>query len=122
MLGGAAGAGIAVDAGLNSYVVGSAVNTFAMTANAAQRTFGGGMTDGFVTKLNAAGKGLLFSTFLGGSGEDIAKDVALNNSGMLFITGRTSSRDFPLGPRCVSHHRSFHAYWLRQRAERQRWP
>ena len=122
LLGGAAGAAIAVDAALNAYVVGTAVNTFATTANVAQRTFGGGITDGFVTKLNASGNGLLFSTFLGGSGEDLATDVALNNSGMPFITGPTRSKNFPLGPRRVSHHRSFLSNWLRQCAERQWWP
>jgi uncharacterized protein DUF11/beta-propeller repeat-containing protein len=97
LLGGAAGAGIAVDAALNSYIVGTAVNSFVTTANAAQRTFAGGITDGFATKLNASGTRLLFSTFLGGSGEELATDVALNNSGMSFITGPTRSKDFPLG-------------------------
>ncbi|HLJ51095.1 MAG TPA: SBBP repeat-containing protein [Bryobacteraceae bacterium] len=52
-------------------------------------------THGFVTKFNAAGNGLVFSTYLGGSGRDWPMGIAVNSSGV-FVGGYTSSTDFPL--------------------------
>lgn len=52
------------------------------------------MTDGIVTKLNAAGNALLFSTFFGGSGSDQAKGIAVNSNGEVFVTGQTNSTNF----------------------------
>src|SRR5207244_3228057 len=61
----ARGFGIAVDATGNAYVTGSGQNGFAVTSGAFDTTFNGGLIDAFVTKLNAGGSALVYSTFLG---------------------------------------------------------
>jgi hypothetical protein len=65
-----------------------------------QNTFGGGEVhfpvDGFVLKLNSAGSALIFSTYLGGSGGDVAKAIAVDTSGNVYVTGRADSPNFPL--------------------------
>jgi hypothetical protein len=59
---------IAVDAGGNAFVVGSTSSSnFPVTSNAFQSQYNGGPLDAFVTKLNAAGNGLDYSTYLGGT-------------------------------------------------------
>ena len=55
-----------------------------------------GTQDAFVTKLNAAGNALLYSTYLGGSGVDAGNGIAINGGGEVFITGSTVSSNFPL--------------------------
>ncbi|HYW41636.1 MAG TPA: SBBP repeat-containing protein [Bryobacteraceae bacterium] len=50
----------------------------------------------FVTKLNPAGSSLLFSTFFGGSGFDYVHGMATDSTGDVYITGGTTSTDFPL--------------------------
>src|SRR5581483_8472258 len=52
--------------------------------------------DAFVTKLNATGTALIYSTFVGGGANDEAHDVALDASGAAYVTGRTTSEDFPV--------------------------
>ena len=49
--------------------------------NAFQPTYGGSSRDGFVTKLNAAGTGVLYSTYLGGSSDDTAKESSTKHGG-----------------------------------------
>lgn len=51
--------------------------------------------DSFISKLNAAGSGLIYSTYLGGDGDDIAYAITLNSTGNAYITGMTTSSDFP---------------------------
>jgi hypothetical protein len=90
--------GIAVDAGGNAYVTGSAQSTnFPTTAGAYQTTKPSPAYQDtvFVTKLNAAGTGLVYSTFLGGSGSETGYSIALDPGGNAFVTGNTSSTDFP---------------------------
>ena len=58
-----------------------------------QATNGGGL-DAFVTKINAAGSALVYSTYLGGSGSDGALGIAVDGSGA-YVTGFTSSTNFP---------------------------
>jgi uncharacterized repeat protein (TIGR01451 family) len=98
LLRGASGTAIGVDAANQAFVAGSARKGFATTTGAAQVSFGGGGSDAFVTKLNPAGNALQYSTFLGGSGSDVARDLVLNNLGIAFLTGSTSSPNFPLRP------------------------
>jgi hypothetical protein len=95
LLKGTSGSAIAVDDSLAIYVGGAATYGLLATPGAAQADFGGGTTDGFVAKLSSSGDALLFSTFLGGNGDDFVTDLALNANNMPFVTGWTSSIDFP---------------------------
>ncbi|MEM7392628.1 MAG: hypothetical protein AAF492_09785, partial [Verrucomicrobiota bacterium] len=89
------GWGIEVDDALDVYVGGFTTSgNFPTTA--LQTTFGGGGTDGFVSKLNSAGTALLYSTFLGGSGDDRVRAIDINPQNEAFVTGYTSSTNFPL--------------------------
>jgi len=63
--------------------------------NPIQDTFGGSLYDAFLVKLNPAGSAIIFSTYLGGSGIDSGDGLALDNSGAAYVTGSTSSPDFP---------------------------
>ena len=64
------------------------------TQNAFQPS-NGGATDAFLTKLNAIGSGLVYSTYLGGNGDDEAQGLALGSTGTASLTGFTSSTNFP---------------------------
>src|SRR5205807_1932101 len=89
------GTGIAVDSAGAAYVTGEAGSQNFPRANAFQNTFGGGANDGFVSKLNAAGSALVYSTYLGGSSNDTARSVAVDSSGSAYVTGSTQSSNFP---------------------------
>lgn len=65
------------------------------TTNKAAPTNGG---NGFVTKLNATGTALVYSTYLGGSGGDGANGIAVDSFGNAYVTGGASSTDFPTTP------------------------
>jgi beta-propeller repeat-containing protein len=94
-LGGEAGVAIAVDGDGNAYVTGYAGSTdFPTTSGAFQGTSSGAF-DAFVAKLNAAGSALVYSTYLGGSGDDGGGSIAVDASGNAYVTGGTSSTDFP---------------------------
>ena len=89
--------GIALDPAGNAYVVGWTVSPDFPVRNAFQSSLRG--LDPFVTKLNATGSDLLYSTFLGGSGNfDFGTDIAVDASGNAYITGDTASPDFPVTP------------------------
>ncbi|MDR3661240.1 MAG: SBBP repeat-containing protein, partial [Mycobacterium sp.] len=99
---GAIGESVAVGAGDNAYVTGVTSSTdFPLTPNAAQPTYGGGDSDGFVTELNAAGTGLIYSTYLGGSADTVGWSIAVNSSGHAAVTGSTTSTDFPTSSNAV---------------------
>ncbi|HWI06727.1 MAG TPA: SBBP repeat-containing protein, partial [Solirubrobacteraceae bacterium] len=88
-----AGRGIAVDSTGNAYVTGSTAGVGATafpTSGPFQSTSGGGV-DAFVTKLNPSGSGLVYSTYLGGGGNDRAYDIAVNSEGEAYVTGETAS-------------------------------
>ncbi len=87
------GEGIAVDSSGNAYITGRTRSSFP-TVNAIQDTLRGEM-DGFVAKLNAAGNSLIYSTYLGGSGGDEPRSIAADSAGNAYVTGFTSSTDFP---------------------------
>ncbi len=53
-------------------------------------------SDCFVTKLNASGSGILFSTLLGGSNEENGNGIAVDGSGNIYVAGLTTSTNFPL--------------------------
>ena len=87
--------GIAIDTAGNAYVVGSTSSSnYPTTPGAYDRTFNGG-SDAIVTKLNVGGSALVYSTFMGGSGSDVAKAVALDSAGNAHVSGGTYSADFP---------------------------
>jgi hypothetical protein len=65
---------------------------------ALQPNFGGGALDAFVTKLNATGSGLVYSTYLGGSGNDQGSGIGLCGDNWVHITGLTDSPNFPTTP------------------------
>ena len=48
-----------------------------------------------MTKLNAAGSALVYSTYLGGSGDDAGNGIAVDAAGNAYVTGRTASTNFP---------------------------
>jgi hypothetical protein len=88
------GLGIAVDSSGNVYLTGSTLSTNFQTANPFQLVSGGG-TDAFVVKLNAAGSALVYSSYLGGGGEDIGRSIAVNSLGSAYLSGSTFSTNFP---------------------------
>jgi hypothetical protein len=69
---------------------------FPPTAGAYQTAYGGGEFDVFIAKLNAAGDGLIYCTYLGGEAEDRAYGLAVDRDGNAYVTGFTYSTDFPL--------------------------
>ncbi len=96
--GGDQGVSVAVDGAGNATVVGSTLSpNFPVTTGAFQTLwkFGVEVGDGFCAKLNAAGSGLVYSTLLGGTGEDIALRVAVDGAGAAHVAGWTRSFDFP---------------------------
>jgi Calx-beta domain/Beta-propeller repeat len=88
------GEGIAVDSAGNAYLTGVTDSTNFPTANPIQSTEAGG-GDVFITKLNAAGSALVYSTYLGGSDFELAEGIALDSSGNAVITGDTRSTNYP---------------------------
>lgn len=86
--------GLAVDSAGNAYITGETASLNFPTASALQPTKAGGI-DAFITKLNASGSALTYSTYLGGSATDRAYGIAVDSAGSTYITGSTSSTDFP---------------------------
>ncbi len=118
------GLGIAVDGAGAVYVTGTTLSTnFPVTANAYQKElageggqenfplFGNGLPaieggDVFVTKLNPAnppGSALVYSTLIGGSGDDVASSIFVDNSGNAYVGGYTLSADYPTTPGAFQH-------------------
>jgi hypothetical protein len=89
---------LAVDNTGKAYVTGYTYSAdFPTTVGAYDRTANGYM-DSFVVKLNASGSALEYSTYLGGSVEDLAKSITVDSSGAAYVTGYTNSADFPTTP------------------------
>ena len=92
---------IAVDGNGQAYVSGFETRFAGETSpnlkivNGFQPTFGGGLIDGFLVKLNTAGTALLYSTYLGGTNIDLADSVAVDSTGHAYLVGETASTDFP---------------------------
>ena len=91
---GAMGVGIAIDSGGLAYVTGFAFSGFPTTSGAFQTSSASGQ-HAFVSKLNATGSSLLYSTYLGGSQNEGAYGIAVNSGGSALVTGYTYSTDFP---------------------------
>jgi len=88
---------IAVDAVGNAYVTGDTLSGDFPTMNPLQPTKSGAAFshDAFVSKINAAGSGFDYSTYLGGSEDDFGLGVAVDSGGNAYVTGRTRSTSFP---------------------------
>lgn len=89
--------GISLDSSGNTYIVGSTTSANFPTLNPIQTT-PEGVQAAFVSKLNASGSGLIFSTYLGGSENDFASAVALDSSNNVYVTGATQNPNFPVTP------------------------
>lgn len=87
--------GVAVDAAGNAYVAGHTLSTNFPTTAGAFQTRPAGDYDVFVAKLNAAGSGLVYSTYVGGSRNDVGNGIAVDGTGNAYVTGWTVSTDFP---------------------------
>ena len=86
--------GVAVDASANVYVAGETSSANFPTVAAFQPTLAG-LRNGFVSKFDETGSNLVYSTYLGGTGADLAVGIAVDDCGNAYITGNTSSSDFP---------------------------
>jgi Bacterial Ig-like domain (group 3)/Beta-propeller repeat len=89
------GSGIAVDSAGNAYVTGYTSSFNFPTMNPLQQAYGGGNADAFVTKINAAGSALVYSTHLGGNGSDAGNGIAVDSAGNAYVIGVTTSTNFP---------------------------
>ncbi|MBN1419595.1 MAG: SBBP repeat-containing protein [Planctomycetes bacterium] len=93
------GRGIAVDASGKAYVTGSTADdtTDFPTTNGVYDTTHNGANDVFVAKLSSDGSGLDYSTFLGGSGNDLGRGIRIDSGGRAYVTGYTAdaATDFP---------------------------
>lgn len=97
--------GIAVDSSGNTYITGYTSSVDFPIAGGVQGVFGGGSCDtevntspcfdAFVSKLNPQGTGLVYSTYLGGTGDDEGARIAVDASGQAYVAGFTDSIDFP---------------------------
>src|SRR5579859_4895019 len=98
--------GLAVDSAGNAYVTGLTKSTnFPVTPGAFQPVFGGAPVcdeyvcgDTFVTKLNPTGSALVYSSYLGGSGNEHAEAIAVDAGGNAYVAGDTGSANFPITP------------------------
>lgn len=77
------------------YITGMTSDTnFPVTLGAYQTTAPAGK-NAFVAKLNSAGTAILWATYLGGSGDDYGRAIAVDNAGYVYVTGMTTSSNFP---------------------------
>ncbi len=104
---------VAVDAAGSIWVSGSTESTdFPTTAGAYDRTFNGvGLNDAFVAKFSSGGA-LVYSTYLGGTGSDWGRGIAVDAAGAAFVIGETSSSDFPTtnGAYDTNYHDGYDVY------------
>lgn len=89
------GTGIAIDGAGRAYVTGLTFSIDFPTTAGAYDTSRDGFYDAFVTKLDAAGANLAYSTYVGGNNSDYSQDIAVDTSGSAYVTGYTESTNFP---------------------------
>jgi len=91
--------GVAVDSSGSAYVTGSTLSSNFPTISGSYKityTTGiAGSTEAFVSKLNASGSGLVYSTFVGGTDNDYGFGIAVDSNGNAYVAGKTKSNDFP---------------------------
>jgi uncharacterized protein (TIGR03437 family) len=89
-------AGVAIDRGGNTWIAGSTTSTNFPVAEALRGSCPAPCADAFLTQVNAAGTGLVFSTFLGGSAAERGLGLALDAVGAAYVVGETFSPNFPV--------------------------
>jgi hypothetical protein len=94
--------GLAVDSAGNAYLTGTTASNDFPLVNALQSLYGGD-TDAFIAVLNPAASALVYSTYLGGSGQEYAGGIAVDGAGNAYVTGSTKSADFPTWLRFNPH-------------------
>jgi len=88
---------VALDETGNAYATGLTDSpNFPTTGGAPQTTGNGGGSDAFISKLNAVGSTLLYSTYLGGSGSDWGRGITVDTASQAYVTGSTESLNFPV--------------------------
>jgi len=87
-----------VDGSGAAYVTGETDSSDFPTTPGAFDTSFNGIRDAFVTKLNATGSALEYSTFVGGSSAERGSGIAVDGSGAAYVMGETLSSDFPTTP------------------------
>lgn len=99
------GLAIAVDGADAAYIAGKTQSVNFPVSSAAFARNRAGAADAFVTKLNATGSGLAYSTYLGGTRNDRANGIAIDAAGRVHVAGDTQSTDFP--STSAAHDKSF---------------
>jgi uncharacterized protein (TIGR03437 family) len=95
----ASAGGIAIDASGNAYVAGGTnAPDFPVTAGALQTTLPPNTSNAFLVKLNSAGNGLIYGTYLGGNSFSKASQVRVDSSGNAYVLGSLNSAGFPVTP------------------------
>ncbi len=87
---------VTVDSSKCAYVAGNTWSTNFPARNAYQPVHAGGYQDAFVSKFSSTGSSLVYSTYLGGSYRDLAYGIAVDSSKSPYVTGKTTSGDFPI--------------------------
>jgi hypothetical protein len=90
------GSSIDIDSTGNAYVTGYTTSSNFPTTNGVHDTSYNNIEDVFILKINQTGSKLLFSTFVGESGKDWGCDIKIDSLGNSYITGYTSSSNFPI--------------------------
>jgi len=89
---------VAVNAAGNAYVTGFTESAnFPLTGGVYQNTLKG-TSNVFISKLNPTGSALIYSTYLGGNGYDAGTGIAIDGNGNAYVTGATTSANFPTSP------------------------
>jgi hypothetical protein len=110
---------ITIDRDGNAYVTGSTdSHDYPTTQGAFDRSHNGSV-DAFVTKLNAKGSALIYSTYLGGAADDFGLGITVDKRGNVYVIGETDSADFPTtrGAFERTHNGGFDAYVMKLRTK-----
>lgn len=87
---------VALDASANMYITGyTGFPSFPVSQGAYQSNLSGESIDAFVTKLDSNGNGILYSTYIGGTTDDVGTSLVVDGNGSIYLTGFTYSADFP---------------------------